>query len=248
MTFARSAAVRGLAAFVLGLAALSADAADPPEAAAIRKALAARLPDLKIDEIAPAPVAGLFELRAGTEVLYADARGDHLIQGAIIDTKTRVDLTQARIDKLTAIDVSALPLQDALVWKQGTGERQLIVFADPNCGYCKKFETDLQQVKDVTVYTFLMPILGGDSPAKSRDIWCARDNAQVWRNWMIRGAGIPRSMGPCDASALARNVALGKKYRINGTPSVIFADGKRVPGALPLADIEKQLAASRAKV
>ena len=124
--------------------------------AVIRKNLAERLPDFpKIDEVNKTAIPGLYEVRIGSEVVYTDEHGDHVIQGNIIDTKTRSDITQARIDKLSAIDFASLPLKDALVWKQGTGARKIVVFADPNCGYCKKFETDMQQVKDVTVYTFL---------------------------------------------------------------------------------------------
>jgi thiol:disulfide interchange protein DsbC len=216
--------------------------------ALIRKNIAERLPDFpKIDEVNKTPIPGVYELRVGTEILYSDERGDHVIEGSLIETKTRNNLTQARIDKITAIDFASLPLKDAIVWKQGTGARKLVVFADPNCGYCKKFETEMQQVKDVTVYTFLMPILGGDSPDKAKNIWCAKDNGTVWREWMINGTAAPRSMGACDTSVLQRNLALGKKYRVNGTPALVFEDGKRVPGALPPAEVEKQLIASRGK-
>ena len=214
--------------------------------AAIRKNLAERLPDLpKIDEVTKTPIPGLYEVRIGTELLYTDERGDYLIEGSVIDTRSKAHLTQARIDKLTAIDFASLPLKDAIVWKQGTGARKLVVFADPNCGYCKKFETEMQQVKDVTVYTFLIPILGGDSPEKARNIWCAKDNAAVWRDWMIHGNPAARSMGACDTSALQRNLAMAKKYRVNGTPALVFEDGKRVPGALPPDQIEKHLVAAR---
>jgi thiol:disulfide interchange protein DsbC len=216
--------------------------------AVIRENLAKRLPDMpKIDEVTKTPIPGVYEVRMGTEIIYTDERGDHVIEGNLIETKTRTNLTEARIDKLTAIDFAALPLKDAIVWKQGTGARKLVVFADPNCGYCKKFENDMQQIKDVTVYTFLYPILGGDSPEKSRDIWCARDNGAVWRDWMIKGAAPKRTMGQCDISALQRNLALGKKYRVTGTPALVFEDGKRVPGALPADRVEKQLVASRSK-
>ena len=216
--------------------------------AVIRKNIADRLPDFpKIDEVSKTPIPGLFELRVGTEIYYSDEQGNHLLEGQLIDTKSRTNLTEARINKLTAINFAELPLKDAVVWKQGTGARKMAVFADPNCGYCKRFEKDLQQVKDVTVYTFLYPILGGDSPEKSRDIWCAKDNAKVWLDWMLRGVAPARSMGECDSSALQRNTAMARKHRINGTPAVLFEDGKRVPGAMSLEAIEKQLVASRAK-
>lgn len=234
-------------ALAAGIAALFAHAAVAQEAL-IRKNIAERLPDFpKIDEVTKTPIPGVYELRVGTELVYSDEKGEHIIQGALIDTKTGVNLTEARIDKLTAIDFASLPLKDAIVFKQGTGARKLVVFADPNCGYCKKFERDIVQVKDVTVYTFLYSILGGDSPEKSRNIWCAKDSTTVWREWMVNGTVPPRAMAQCDVAALQRNLAMGKKYRVNGTPALVFEDGKRVPGALPPAQIETQLAASRAK-
>ena len=241
----RRALIAALAvcAFALGQTAFA-------QEAVIRKNIAERLPDFpKIDEVTKTAIPGIYELRIGAEVLYSDERGEHILQGELIETKTRNNLTQARIDKLSAIDFATLPLKDAIVWKQGTGARKLVVFADPNCGYCKKFEKEMQGVKDVTVYTFLYPILGGDSPDKSRNIWCSKDNSTAWRDWMINGTPAPRSMGgKCDLTALERNVALGKKYRINGTPSLVFEDGKRVPGAMAPDQVEKQLLASRGKV
>ncbi|MCB2022537.1 MAG: DsbC family protein [Rhizobacter sp.] len=215
--------------------------------ATIRKNIAARLPDFpKIDEVSKTPIPGLYELRIGTEVLYSDEQGNYVIEGNIIDTRARVNLTQARVNKLSAIDFDSLPLKDAMVWKQGNGSRKVAVFADPNCGYCKKFERDLQQIKDVTVYTFLIPILGGDSPEKATNIWCAKDSTRVWREWMIEGKTPPRSMGACE-TPIARNLALSRKHKINSTPSVIFEDGTRVPGAVGAEEFEKQLVASSAK-
>src|SRR5947199_199858 len=168
--------------------------------AAIRKNIAERLPDFpKIDEITKTAIPGIYEVRVGSDILYSDEAGDHLIQGHLIETRSKTDVTEARISKLTAVDFATLPLKDAIVWKQGTGARKLVVFADPNCGYCKKFEKDLQQVKDVTVYTFLYPILGGDSPDKARAIWCAKDSTKVWRDWMIQGTEIPAA-AQCDTS------------------------------------------------
>ena len=228
----------------LALAACLAPAAFADEAA-IRKSVAERLPDFpKIDEVTKSVLPGIYELRVGTDILYTDEQGSYFIQGEIIDTKTRVNLTEARIGKLTAIDFKSLPLKDAMIWKQGNGERKLVVFADPNCGYCKKFERDLQAVKDVTVYTFLMPILGGDSPQKSKAIWCAKDNTKAWRDWMLNGTPVTETQ-TCDTSAIERNVAFGRTHRVNGTPGLVFEDGTRMPGALGTEQIETQLATSR---
>ena len=215
----------------------------------IRKNFAARQPTFpKIDEIRKTQIPGIFELRVGTDIFYSDAKGDFLIEGHLVDTKTGANLTEERIAKLTAIDFASLPLKDAVVYKQGTGARKLVVFADPNCGYCKKFERELAQVADVTVYTFLYPILGGDSPEKSRDIWCAKDNTKAWRDWMVEGTAPAKSAATCDVEALKRIALMGRKHKVMGTPALVFEDGKRVPGAMAPEQIEKQLVASRKAV
>lgn len=227
---------------LLGLASTAALA----DEAAIRKTLAERLPNLPtIDEVSRTPIPGIYELRMGTELLYSDETGQFLIQGSLLDTKTKTDLTKAREDKLSAIDFKTLPLKDALVIKQGSGARKVAVFADPNCGYCKRLEKDLVTLKDVTIYTFLLPVLGPDSNAKSKDIWCAKEGAKVWRSWMVDGTAIPKSADKCDTSVLDRNLAMGRKYRVNGTPALVFEDGTRAPGAIPAAQIEKNLSAAR---
>lgn len=211
--------------------------------AVIRKALAERVPELpKIDEIRTTPIPGLFEIRIGNEILYSDPTGQYLLQdAALIELKTRRNLTQARIDQLSAIAFASLPLKDALVWKRGSGERKMAVFADPNCGYCKRLERTLQQLENVTVYTFLLPILGQDSKDKSRAIWCAKDNNNVWLDWMLRNKQPAAVSGACDEGALARNTQFAQKHRITGTPAIFFEDGSKAPGALELAAIEERL-------
>ena len=233
---------RGALAALL-LAALPAFAQE----AAIRKNLAERLPQLPaIEEVSKTPVAGLYEVRLhGAEIVYTDAEGNFLIQGQVYDTRARRNLTEERIDKLTAVDFKQLPVKDAFTFKRGDGSRKLAVFADPNCGYCKKFERDLEAIDNVTVYLFLYPVLGQDSLAKSQNIWCAKDKAKVWSGWMLRNETIPAAK--CDAAAVARNVEFGKKYKITGTPTLLFTDGTRVPGAVPGAEVEQMLVAASKK-
>ena len=209
--------------------------------AAIRKNLAERLPSLPaIDEVVKSPIPGLFEIRAGgTEIFYTDAEGNYLIQGNLIDTKGRRNLTEERIAKLTEIDFAALPLKDAFTIVRGNGKRKVAVFEDPNCGYCKRFEKDLQSVNNVTIYMFLYPILGPGSTERSKNIWCAKDRNKAWADWMTKDVDV--AAGTCDTAALARNVEFGKKHKITGTPTLIFADGNRVPGAIAAAQVEKFL-------
>ena len=227
--------------WLLASAALATSLLASAQESAIRKTLAERIPQLeKIDEVQSTPMPGLYEVRIGTDVFYTDAKGNYLIQGELIDTKARRNLTEDRIAKLSAVDFSALPLADAFTVVHGTGARKLAVFEDPNCGYCKRFERDLQKVQDVTIYTFLYPILSPDSAEKSRNIWCAKDRVAAWQDHMLREKVTPPAS--CDTSALQRNLAFGKKFKITGTPTLIFVDGSRVPGAINDTEVEKRLA------
>jgi thiol:disulfide interchange protein DsbC len=218
--------------------------ASPAQAqeAAIRKHLPERLPQLgKIDEVRPTPMPGLFEVRVGTDLFYTDAEGNFLlVHGQLIDARAQRNLTEERLDKLLAIDFAALPVKDAFTVVRGNGKRKLAVFQDPNCGYCKRFERDLQKVDNITIHMFLFPVLGPDSADKSRNIWCARDKGKAWLDWMVRDQ-LPAAAS-CDAAALARNLEFGKKHKITGTPTLVFADGTRVPGAIGAPQVEKLLA------
>ena len=235
----RLAGLAGLLACTLGSALA--------QEAVIRKNLAERLPALpKIDEVSKTPMNGLYELRVNdSEIFYTDAEGNFLIQGNLIDTRAKRNLTEERVEKLSAIDFDALPLKDAFTQVRGNGKRKLAVFEDPNCGYCKRFERDLQKVNDVTIHTFLIPILGADSMEKSKNIWCAKDRNKAWLDWMVRDQAAAKAS--CDTSALERNLAFSKKYKITGTPTVFFANGTRVPGAISAQDIEKQLTSAAGK-
>ena len=227
---------------VLMAVALLATLGASAQEAVIRKNLLERLPQLqKIDEISKGPMPGLFEVRVnGTDIFYTDAEGNFLLQGSLIDTKLHRNLTEERVDKLTAISFDALPFKDAFTIVRGNGKRKLAIFEDPNCGFCKRFERDLQKVDNITISLFLYPILGADSNEKSKHIWCAKDKGKTWQDWMLREQLPP--VASCDVAALARNVALGQKHKISGTPTLIFADGIRVPGAIDAGEVEKHLA------
>ncbi len=213
--------------------------------AVIRKNLGDRIPQLqKIDEVSKTPMPGLYEIRVNdTDIFYTDAEGNFLIQGNLIDTRARRNLTEERIDKLSAVNFDSLPIKDAFTIVRGNGKRKLAVFEDPNCGYCKRFERDMQNVDNITIHMFLYPILGADSVEKAKKIWCSKDPGKVWVDLMVRDQALGGAVPPsCDVGAITRNVELGRKHKVNGTPTLIFADGSRVPGAIKAAQVEKHLA------
>ncbi|MCX7250322.1 MAG: DsbC family protein [Burkholderiales bacterium] len=230
--------IRTLLAATLVTQALGASAQE----AAIRKNLAERLPNLpRIDEVSKTPMPGLYEVRVNqSDILYTDAEGSYLLQGELIDTRTRNNLTEERVSKLSAVDFKSLPLKDSFTIVRGNGKRRIAIFEDPNCGYCKRFEKDLTKIDNVTVHVFLYPVLGPDSQTKSQAIWCAKDKAKAFEDWMLRN--IAPTPASCDSSAIQRNLALGKQHRITGTPTSFLPDGTRLPGAVPLEKIEQALA------
>jgi thiol:disulfide interchange protein DsbC len=234
-----------LATLVASLTVLAAGPVRADEAA-VRKAVSERLPDLpRIDEVTRTPVPGLYEVRYnGTELLYASETGDYiLVNGSLVETRTRQNLTELHTQKLMVKDFDKLPLQDAIVIRQGSGARRMAMFVDPNCEYCKSFEQGLVDVHDVTIYAFLIPILGPDSRTKARDIWCSKDPAKAWRDWMLQRAAPVRAM-KCDGAALDRNLVFASQQRIAVTPSLFFADGTRKPGILAADGVESRLAAA----
>lgn len=236
----RAALLAPLAAALCGVLAGTAHAQE----ATIRKNLSERLPNLpKIEEVRKSAMPGLYEVRVNhSELFYTDAQGDFLLQGELINTQTRSNLTEERQNKLSAVDFQQLPLKDAFTIVRGNGQRKIAIFEDPNCGFCKRFEKDLTKISNVTLHVFLYPILGQDSTTKSQNIWCAKNPGKAFEDWMLRNIAPPSAS--CDTSALQRNVAFGRKYRITGTPTSFLVDGTRVPGALGTDKLETLLNAA----
>ena len=223
-----------LALATLFIATASADEAE------IKKAMEAKL-GAKIESVTKSGYLGLYEIYADGNILYTDEKMTAFLAGAqLIDGKTMKNVTEERMHKLTAITFSELPFERAIKQVRGDGKRVLATFEDPNCGYCKRLAKDLQKLDNVTIYTFLLPILSEDSLKKSKQIWCSADRAKSWNEWMVDGKA-PTGKDDCDTSAVTKNQEFGRRLNINGTPTVFFADGQRVPGAIPVAKIEQKL-------
>jgi thiol:disulfide interchange protein DsbC len=209
----------------------------PPEA--VRKSFQERFPGIDIVVVKHTRFPGLYEVQIGMDLVYTDANVDYLMQGSLIDARSRTDLTAERLEELSKVSFSSLPLELAVKQVKGDGTRQIAVFEDPNCGYCKRLHETLKDVDNITIYTFLFPILSPDSTVKARNIWCAKDQAATWRNWMLEGKTPPEAK--CE-TPVETVLALGRKMMVQGTPAIIFADGSRVNGALPLDALNKKLA------
>jgi thiol:disulfide interchange protein DsbC len=195
-------------------------------------------PNTKIKSVSPSPISGIFEVLVGNEVFYTDANSKYLIQGEIIEIATGKNLTEQKQADLNRIKWTELNLSNALKVVRGNGSRQLAIFSDPNCGYCKRLEKSLQQLDNVTIYTYLIPILSADSAQKSKQIWCSADPQKAYIDWMINGIA-PSGKSDC-TTPLDKNMTFAKTYGITGTPTIFFTDGSRFPGAVQITDIEKK--------
>lgn len=245
-------AVAGAAALTVGcnpnaaagnaISTASAAPAEVVQNSTIGKHLAQRLPGLPaVVEVRSTPMSGLYEVRLeGNEIIYSDAKGDFLLHGTLLDTRSRVDLTAARQNQLDAIAPEQLPLQDAITVTRGKGKRQIVVFADPRCPYCHKLEAELAKMDNITVHTFVLPVLGAASVELAQQIWCSSNRSQAWQDWMLRQKK-PTAASTCDTSALERTMAFARQHRINGTPALFFADGSRVSGFIGAQDMEEKL-------
>jgi thiol:disulfide interchange protein DsbC len=226
--------------FLLAFPAIAQDAATEKVKAELRR----KIPEAPVDSVRKVPYGGLYEVVVGSEIFYTDDKAGFLVLGAIVDLKTKENVTELRMRQLNKVSFDALPLDSAIKIVRGNGSRKVAVFEDPNCGYCKRFERDLLGVQDVTVYVFLYPILSPDSAQKSKQVWCAADRAKAWLDYMVRD--IPLQGDASCATPLDRILAFGREKRIQGTPTIFFEDGERVPGAMSIADFEKKLASAKA--
>ena len=229
--------IKNLVLVALTLFAISASANET-----VKQELAKKYPEVKAERITKTSYGNLFEVFTGGEILYTDEKVTFLLLGTLVDTQTRVNISEARLQKLNVINFNDLPFENAIKLVRGNGSRRMAIFEDPNCGYCKKFEQDLNTMDNITAYIFPYPILAPDSMDKSKAIWCAPDRLKAWQDAMLRGT-LPTNKGTCD-NPIEKNVALGQKFRLNGIPVTFFEDGERLAGAVPKATLEAKLAAS----
>lgn len=194
-----------------------------------------------VEKVTKSGYGELYELLTPEGIAYTDKTASFMIFGSVvINTKTKENLTQKRTAEISKFNWKDLPLKDAIRMVNGNGKRVIATIEDPNCGYCKKLIPNLAQLKDVTIYTFLAPVLGEDSVKKSRQIWCSSDHAKTWVSWMKDGAELPAAQ-ECE-TPLERNTMLTKKLRVMGTPAILFEDGDRIPGFTTTEKIEEKLA------
>lgn len=208
--------------------------------ASIRQTLQARFPNLTVESVKKAPFAGLYEVVLDGEIVYTDEKVEYFFSGSIYDIRTLPprNLTPDNTERMVANTLNG-ERDAAIKLVKGNGARTLYTFEDPNCGYCKRLSRELTKIDNVTIYTFLLPILSQDSVDKSRAVWCADDRAQAWEDLMLKAA-LPEGARNC-ATPIEKNRELMRRFGIRGTPAIYLENGRRIGGYLPAAQIEQAL-------
>ena len=227
--------------FVLLLALVQGALADERQ---IREALEPKL-GVKVEGVQPAPIPGLYEVRLqtpdGPKIVYSDEKGSYVFTGRLIDVRNERDLTEERMQKLTAIEFGKLPLELAVKIQRGNGKRQLAMFSDPYCPYCRRFEQTLLQIDDITIYVFMYPVIRPELADHSRAVWCSKDRAKAW----LELASLERPKVPAAAPTCTNPVdkvlELGRSLRVNGTPTLYFANGERAGGGMEVSLLRRKL-------
>jgi thiol:disulfide interchange protein DsbC len=214
--------------------------------AEIRQALKSRFPEMRVDGVQPAPLPGLFEVRFqtrdGPQLLYTDTNGNFLVvNGNIIDSKTGRNLTEERMLKLTAVDFGSLPLDLAIKIQRGNGRRVLAMFTDPYCPYCRRFEQTLLQMDDITVYVFMYPVIRPDNADHSRAVWCSPDRTKAWLELAANETPKVPAASPSCPNPVDKVLELGRSMRVNGTPTLFFANGERAGGGMEIGRLRARL-------
>jgi thiol:disulfide interchange protein DsbC len=253
----RSLAMLALAAAVLSPVPLAAQTAEPAqtapsaqpatgEAAAVKKLVEQKFPGATVKNISKSPYFGLYELQMEDQMVYTDAKVTYVLVGSVYDASTRKNLTEAKLRQLNRVAFDSLPLNLAFKRVKGNGERKLAIFSDADCPFCARLEHELKNVDNVTIYTFLYPIdqLHPDAARKSKIIWCSPDKVKAWNEFFDSGK-LPDNSGDCDNPVAATN-ALGAKLKVQATPTLVFADGTIIPGALPADRLESEMAQASA--
>lgn len=195
----------------------------------------------KVDSVSKTPMPGIVEVRIGTDLFYADEKGTYaIVEGQMVDLKTGENLTAVRSEEINRIDFSKLPLELAMKTVRGNGKRQLVVFEDPYCSFCRTYRKTLLDTKDVTIYTFYFPILRAESVTVSRNAWCAKDRDEAWNDWMLLGKEPPAAPASCKFEN-EKLVALGQSLGVTGTPTTFLSDGRRLQGAVNRERLDKAL-------
>ena len=206
------------------------------DVATVSKNVKQQHPQLKLDNIQATEMKGIYSASMDGQVVYLNEDAQHILAGSMIRLKDQHNLTKDLLIQQNSVDWKKLPLQDAIKSVRGTGKRQIAIFSDPNCPYCKQLEAELKKLDNITIYTFILP-LKAQSVAPSKQVYCEKNPALAWEN-LITKAQLPTSQSSC-ANPVERNIVLAHRLGVNGTPAIIFSNGFKVMGAYPAAQIEQ---------
>ncbi len=202
------------------------------EAAALLNEL---IPNLKVINIRVSPVKAMWELAIEANskkgIVYVDFSKKHFVSGSIVSIKEKKNLTQERFEDLNRVDVSQIPLADAIIVGNKDAKHKVIVFTDPDCSFCKKLHAEIKKVvqerKDVAFYKKMYPLkIHPEAYEKSKAIVCEKSVELLEKAFEKKPLPKPK----CETTAVDENIKLAEKLGISGTPVLVMPDGRLISG------------------
>ncbi|KAF3981864.1 MAG: DsbC family protein [Methylococcales symbiont of Hymedesmia sp. n. MRB-2018] len=201
------------------------------------------MPSLKIDSIKESEVKGLFEVTAGTRILYVSEDGKYLLQGHLIDIEARKDLTDVKLAATRKLAIEKLGEDQVITFKADKSKYTVSVFTDIDCGYCRKLHAEMDQylAAGISVQYLFFPRAGkgSDSYNKAVSVWCAEDHQDALTA-AKKGEKIDQKT--CE-NPVDEHMQLGADFEVEGTPMIVTGKGNVFPGYVPAKQLAAVLAA-----
>ena len=210
---------------------------------AIEARLASLVPDMDQVVINETPLPGVMQVQIGGDIVYMSEDGRYLMQGRLIDMETQADLTDAAKAVLRKEQLQNLDRQELVTFGQNDAEFEVLVFTDPDCGYCRRLhqQMDEYEAAGITVHYLAFPRAGVGSQTYDKlvSVWCAEDRQGAMD---VAKAGRTPTPATCD-NPVTTQYQMGQSLGVTGTPSIMTFDGDIIPGYVPPDRLRERLEA-----
>lgn len=172
-----------------------------------------------------------FKDRPQKNILYVTKNMKYVFVGAVYDTTTLKNITSEKYQEINKVDISKIPLSDAITIKKGDGSKKLIMVSDPDCPFCKEAFKWLLGQDNFTLYVFLSPIeaLHPQAKDKSVQILCSKDPVKAFKD-VEEGKQLKEKQCEAGLKALAKHALVSEVLQVTGTPTFVLGNGQKVDG------------------
>jgi thiol:disulfide interchange protein DsbC len=211
-----------------------------------RALIASKIPGVRVEDLRPTPVAGIYELTQGAEIAYVTADGKYAFSGDLVDLAKNDNLTEAHRRDTRLKLISAIPESEMLVFGPPEPKYTVTVFTDVDCGYCRQLHSQIADYNrlGIRVRYLFYPRTGPNTESwtKAEEVWCSSNRNEAL-TLAKRGAPLPAKV--CPNNPVAKHYALGRKFDLGGTPAIVLANGELIGGYMSPLELAQHLAQAR---